>query len=542
MLDIFNEKGSAVQPAPNTVEQNQEQGAILTVAKGGGLTFVALVAARVINYAFTAALIWGLGAESFGLFTLAFAIIGLVTVIANLGLTQGIVRYGAIYAHAEGRAGIRKATMAALRITIPLSIIVTMALLLTSDRIAESIFRKPELTVFIQAMALSIPFMALMNLLLAATRALKVMKYSVIVWVVQPATALLFATSLLILGGGVRAVALSFSLSFVVGASLALFYFWRQIASVKKDTKPFPSKEMIKFSLPLTLNSWVHFANERTEVFFLGILPGAVDVGIYNLAWRIAGLETVLVQSLNGILAPFSSDLSHRKEISQLESLYKTTAKWSFTGALLLFLVFALFAGTILGFFDPAFAAGSSVLIALGIAQLINAATGPCGTLLIMSGRSDLSLLNMFTLFALSISLDWLLIPEFGLIGAAIAGALALVLVNLMRLVEVWLTLRIHPFRWSFLKPVLAGLVSTGVIIALKTYVNITSPLMDIAYMFLMGLIYVATIYLLRVDAEDKLVLDAVRHRIPKLKQAKVKSIEDQNSRIFTRKVEDHNE
>jgi O-antigen/teichoic acid export membrane protein len=486
---------------------------LLTVARGGSLVFAGNVATRVMNYAYSAVLIWGLGAESFGLFTLALFITTLVGVVANLGLDLGILRYGAIHAHAEGRAGIHRATVAALRVVLPASLVLTLGLWLAAEPIASGIFGKPLLAPLVRALALSIPFMTVQSSLMAATKALKIMRYSVAVSAIQPLAALILAIALMTTGFGLDAVALSLVASWSAGAGLALFFYLRLMPRAVRGGTRYQLREMVKFSLPLSFTKWIEFANERTEIFFLGLLPGAVDIGIYSISWRLAVTETIFRQSLEQIVAPFGSDLSHRRQIKELAALYKTTAKWSLTAALPLFLFFWLFGPTLMGIFDPAYVAASSVLVVLGFAQLVNASTGPCGMLLIMSGRSDLSLVNIVVLFATSIGLDLLLIPRHGLTGAAVAGAVSILLVTFLRVVEVWLTLKIQPFKWSVAKPIAAALVSAALVQGLRRLISVESLGTEAAACLLMLVSYVLIVYLLKLDAEDKLVVGAVKRK-----------------------------
>jgi O-antigen/teichoic acid export membrane protein len=170
--------------------------------------------------------------------------------------------------------------------------------------------------------------------------------------------------------------------------------------------------------------------------------------------------------------------------------------------------------------FDPAYAIGATVLVWLGFAQLVNAGTGPCGTVLIMSGRSDLSFMNTVILLAVSIGLDIWLIPKYGLRGAAWAGAIAVILVNLLRLFEVWLTLKIHPFKWGFAKPIAAGVLSSVSIYFLQSRVFSEGLLLDLASLLLLIFIYIAIIYLLKLDSEDILVIDSVRRRILRFRKS----------------------
>lgn len=520
MSDSFrnsDNKRDISKEIPDSVQVDEN---ILTVAKGGGLTFIGSVITRGIKYGYFAVLIWGLGAGNFGLFSLAYAIATFIGSVSNLGLSSGIVRYGAIYAQTKGKAGIHNATMAALRVLIPIDICFLLILLFTANPIASGIFGKPELAEVLRALAFAIPFISFQAAFLAATRAYKIMKYTVIVGVLQPLTALAFSALALVFGWGMTGVAFSFVLSFVLGAGLGAYYYLRLIEAQQKRAEPFPVWSMLKFSLPLSFNEWIHFINERTEIFFLGLLPNAIDIGIYNVAWRIAALEPMFVHSLDQIIAPLASDLSHRKAIKPLESLYKTTAKWDFTFGLAIFVVIWTFSEKIMTLFDPSYASSASVLLWLGFAQLVNAGTGPCNTILIMSGRSDLSFMNTVILLAVSIGLDIWLIPRYGLIGAAWAGAAAVILVNFLRVIEVWLTLKIQPFKWGFLKPIAAGVLSVAFVSYLQGHVFPRGFLLDLSSLAILLLGFAVIIYILRLDTEDILVINSIRRGLFRLKRA----------------------
>ncbi len=502
--------------APSTEQPSDN---LLVVAKGGGVAFIGTAAARGLSYVYNLALIRTLGADDFGQFSLTLAIVTFIGLVSNIGLPQGIIRYGAIRAQTHGKNGVHQVTKAAIQVAIITGLILMVAVVLSSPAIASGIFHREELTPIFRVLALSIPFMSLQSMLLAATRSLKVMKYSTIVWIVQPMIALLLAIPLVYIGLGIMAAALAYVISHVCGAALALFYYIRLIPSENRDQEKYPLGKMMKFSIPLSMTEWMHFTNERTEIFFLGLLPGAVDISIYKIAWSLAGIETMLRLALEQILAPFSSDLTHRREPKKLEVLYKTTSKWGFTLALMIFGIYFLFGKELMGIFDPALTAGAWVLIALGAAQLVNEITGPCNTILIMSGRSDLTLLNTIVIFAIVITLDWLLIPKMGLIGAAIAGATSIILINIFRVVEVWLLLKIHPFKWSFFKPFIAAVIAGGVIYAGRTVIDSRSLIIPLVGSVLFWIAYLAIIWVLRLDADDMIVVDALKKKFPAIKR-----------------------
>jgi O-antigen/teichoic acid export membrane protein len=80
--------------------------------------------------------------------------------------------------------------------------------------------------------------------------------------------------------------------------------------------------------------------------------------------------------------------------------------------------------------------------------------------------------------------------------------------------VEVWIKLKIHPFRWDLLKPITAGIVTVGCIAVLRAVVPIHSLLMDVVWIALLGCAYVLLIILQKLDEDDRIVLRAIRQRL----------------------------
>ncbi|MDQ6697016.1 MAG: polysaccharide biosynthesis C-terminal domain-containing protein, partial [Actinomycetota bacterium] len=87
-----------------------------------------------------------------------------------------------------------------------------------------------------------------------------------------------------------------------------------------------------------------------------------------------------------------------------------------------------------------------TTLIILGAANLFAAACGPVDVVLLMAGRSGLSLMNNGIALAANIALNLLLIPRYGINGAAIAWATSLFVTNAFPLVQVWRSPGVQPF------------------------------------------------------------------------------------------------
>jgi O-antigen/teichoic acid export membrane protein len=93
----------------------------------------------------------------------------------------------------------------------------------------------------------------------------------------------------------------------------------------------------------------------------------------------------------------------------------------------------------------------------LGTGQLLNTAAGPLGQVLNMSGRQYVTMSNNAFVAALNAAACVVLVPRYGMTGAACSTAGSLTLVNLIKLFEVRLLFSMHPFSWQTLRVVFAG-------------------------------------------------------------------------------------
>jgi O-antigen/teichoic acid export membrane protein len=148
-------------------------------------------------------------------------------------------------------------------------------------------------------------------------------------------------------------------------------------------------------------------------------------------------------------------------------------------------------------------------------AQLVNSLTGPVGYLLIMSGHPRMEFVNNLIILAAELAMGFLLIPRYDLQGAALAAGISISLVNIIRLGEVFLVLKMHPLSSRLWKPVAAGLVAFLPLAALKPLLGSGRPgallvLAACGAVVFYGLI----LYKLNPDPEDKFVLEQVKRRM----------------------------
>jgi O-antigen/teichoic acid export membrane protein len=166
----------------------------------------------------------------------------------------------------------------------------------------------------------------------------------------------------------------------------------------------------------------------------LGVWYDSADVGIYNVAMRIATILTLALAATNNIAAPKFAELYATGNLQTLSQLTRKTIIASTFIATVLVLPLIIFPGFVLGLFGADYAAGSTALVILAAAQWVNVASGPVGALFSMSGHEKILRNDIFVATILGIGLGLVLVPLYGINGAAWSTALAISVLNLLLL------------------------------------------------------------------------------------------------------------
>ena len=134
-----------------------------------------------------------------------------------------------------------------------------------------------------------------------------------------------------------------------------------------------------------------------------------------------------------------------------------------------------------------------------------------------MTGRSDITLKNNIIIVIVNIILNYLLIPKYGIIGAAFATGFALVLMASIVIVEEYYLLKIHPFSLNLLKPIVVGLASLIVIVFLQKYLFIAGNILQMILLSVFFLIYYPLIYYFMTSEEDLYIKEAIKRKLSNL-------------------------
>jgi O-antigen/teichoic acid export membrane protein len=454
------------------------------------------------------------GAEVLGLYTLGWSLVDLFSKFGLFGLDRGVIRFVS-QRHSDGDAeGAHRVVGQALALGLTASLLATAGVWVAAPWLAASVFHQPALSPVLRILALAIPFLVVSLILLSALRAVRIMKFDVYVRsIAEPFVLLAAAVALCALGWTVPGLAFAYLIAAAGGLAFSARFFSRIFSPSRclSGVAGSPLRSPIAaFSTPVLFDDALYVLMSRLGLFVLAMFLPAASVGVYAATTGVAEVVKNIRQAVDPIFSPVASGLVHKREKGRLAALFSSVTRWVLVLDLAFLMGVGLWGGAILSAFGPAFAAGFWCLVFLTFGHVASGVLGSAETLLLASGRSGLNLLNSVFFVIVSVGLHLLLIPRYGVSGAALATALSQTLVNVLRVAEVGVLLGIHPFRRSLLKPVAAVALA---FVAGLFLMQLGSPW---SYLSALSLpLYFGLLWAFGAEAEDREVLERLRHRVP---------------------------
>jgi O-antigen/teichoic acid export membrane protein len=209
-------------------------------------------------------------------------------------------------------------------------------------------------------------------------------------------------------------------------------HFVRASAGEPELEKPRYS-EIIAVAFPMLLTYAAFIINNTADIFLLKIFHTGTDkVGIYKTCVNISMLTATVLVALNTTVQPKITQLFYRNELDEVKRITQRTSKLIFWLSFPIFILLTLGAKWIMGIYGHEFVIGYQCLIFLTIGQVFNTACGPVAQMLNATGYHKQFRNISIAGACINIITNLLLIPRFGIEGAAISNATSMVLWNLI--------------------------------------------------------------------------------------------------------------
>jgi O-antigen/teichoic acid export membrane protein len=137
-----------------------------------------------------------------------------------------------------------------------------------------------------------------------------------------------------------------------------------------------------------------------------------------------------------------------RGDRKRLDAFISDAVRWTFWPSVGLALVLLLLGKPILMLFGPGFEDGYELMCVMMVGLIVRASVGPSERLLTMTGEQPFCAVAYAAAFVANLALCLILIPQFGLHGAAFASAAAIVLESVLLFAVAKWRLGLHVFIW----------------------------------------------------------------------------------------------
>ena len=493
----------------------EESGYLKKIFSGAVIILIGTFISKFLSYGYRV-LVGRIGTEEYGLLSLGLAISGSLIVISTLGLNIGVQRYVSYYKGKLDDARIKGIITSSLKILLPLSLSFGLILFILSDLISIKFFHNANLSPILKILAISIPLTVLGDIFLNTIRAFQKVKYEVFTKNLgENFFKLLFTFIFIYLGLGVIGASIAYVIAVFFTFIATLYIVEKKIFPIfKTKVKSIKSnKELLFYSIPLVLNTFVFLVILWTDTIMIGYFKNASEVGIYNAALPTAQLMLIIPNSLVVLFLPILTELYAQKKTEMFGSLYKTVTKWIFGSNLSLLIILVSFPKEILGIlFGKEYTAGSEVLVIVSVCYFIF-------YLFLTSNRILLTLEKTKTVFYITlvgaltnVVLNLFFIPGYGINGAAIATGISLLIMALLLLVSAYKITKVIPFKYNYLKIVSAAIISFFIIKWLKEFFIPDSIISLIIVSLISLLIYFIILFVLKsFEKEDKEMIKSLK-------------------------------
>lgn len=307
-----------------------------------------------------------------------------------------------------------------------------------------------------------------------------------------------------------------FVISYMIQPVLLILHLFRKNELYLKPQFNFLNTSLIKrmssYGLFSVLGGMTSLAVNNIDIIMLGSLAGLTETGIYAIAFYIGSVILVPQRAVGKIAPTLLAKHLKEENFGEIERIYKSSSLNQLIPGLLIYIGVWANLDNLMHILPDEYSSAAFVILIIGFAKLIDMAAGVNGSIILNSEYYRFDFTSMIFLVCISIGLNYVFIPNYGIAGAATATAISIFLYNLIKGIYVWVKFRIQPFTPNILTAVA---LSAALLWASLQVGPMGGLYADILLRSItMAILYGAGILLFNVSPEVNKIWDSVKKRI----------------------------
>jgi O-antigen/teichoic acid export membrane protein len=379
-----------------------------------------------------------LGPEGYGVYAFFFALVSLLAIPAQIGMPNLVVRETAKLEATE-QWGLM---LGLWRWSTSTILLLSLGILLISSGLAWLLLDQLsllQLKTFGFSLLL-VPFIALSRLRTAAIQGLrKVVLSQLPDFIIRPALLILLILIVQFLFPAETLTSASAMGLYVIAAFVALLIsigLLRRVQPKQLKSKPdalYEKKYWFSAVLPLAFISGMVLITQNTDILMMGLFSTLEDTGIYRAVISVSGLVAFGLYAVTIVVMPYFARFHAQRNKELMQKVVTQSARVILFLAIIMVIIIVILGEEMLGiFFGDEYLLGYLPLVILAVGQLVNAFMGSVAGLLNMTGHEKETAKGVAIAAGVNVLLNLILIPYFGMSGAASATAVSLMLWNLL--------------------------------------------------------------------------------------------------------------
>jgi O-antigen/teichoic acid export membrane protein len=492
------------------------------LAKTSIIVFIGVFLSKVLTYLYRIIIARYFGPEVYGLFSLAIMIAGWFVAFSSLGLYDGIIRFISLYRGKKELNKIKSLFKISFAFLSLSSIAFGIFLFYSSNFISVTIFHNSDLILFLKIFSFLIPFTVISYPFLSVLRAYEEIGWHSFVFnIIQNLTKLIFLLFFIFLGMKSEAVAFSHTIGALCMLLFSYYICKYKVPQLfgksnltKKERKPL-IKDLFIYSIPLLFSAIINILFTWVDSFSIGYFKSALEVGFYNAAVPIAMILTIIPDLFMQLFFPMITKEYSKKNFGLIKELSKQVNKWIFIILLPATILLSLFPGAAINIlFGSEYLVAETALRFLTLGMFFYCLFIVSNNLLSMAGKSNILLINVTILAVINAILNFILVPKYGINGAAFSTMFCYIIFGIILLFESNYYISIIPLKRKMLKVLLVSLVPLFILLFVRKFI-----LINLLNLFILTITFLLLYVLLMfitgcLDKNDILILTTIKKKI----------------------------
>ena len=369
------------------------------------------------------------GVATFGEYSLIFTISQACTLLVTFGIPNTLIKI--IGNGNYNYLAAQKLLIKGFRITLLLALIPMLFFYIGASFLSYSIFKNANLYMYFLIISLSIPLFVVHEICVYFFIATKnFFRFNMFMFIVPNVLFVGFLFLFHFLNKGLYFTFLAFSLAILctVIAEMLIVFKWKP----KGIVQVLSTKELLKTASPFFVSGFLMYLLNWTSIIILGLMVNQKELGIYNIAFKIANLGMLIIVSISTIITPKIAQLYGENNFEELKKTIQAATRLVSILTIPAVIIIIVFNKMILSFFSPEAIVGGNALIILILGILINAMAGNGDQILNMTNNQNILRNIILICFISNVLLCIVLISFYGILGAAIASLFTNLLLNIL--------------------------------------------------------------------------------------------------------------